>query len=118
MQGKRLLFPVHIPGTLSANITYHFKAPFDLQLTGVQAVTSNNSDATIKVGTTSDDDAYILEATIGDSGVPKEFALGDFVGDQFPHITDGTVMLVTIDYDGSSGTAGANLTVVLVFTEG
>jgi hypothetical protein len=118
MQGNRLLFPVHVPGTLAANITFHFKAPFDLQLIGVQAVGSNANDATIKVGTTSDDDAYLLAASIGDSGAPVEFGKSNFVGTQYPHISDGTVILVTVDFDGSSGTAVQNLTVVLIFTDG
>jgi hypothetical protein len=118
MQSMQLLFPVHVPGTLAANITFHFKAPFDLQLIGVQAVGSNAHDATLKVGTTSDDDAYLTAKNVGDSAVSAEWDRDDFVGTQFPHISAGTVILVTVDYDGSSGTAVQNLTVVLIFTAG
>lgn len=108
----------HVPGTLSANITPVWAAPFDCQLVHVSAVATNNSDATIKIGTTSDDDAYLTPSNVGDSSVPAEFDRDDWVGAQFPHIADGTVLMVTVDYDGSSGTAAQNLTVVLTFTEG
>jgi len=40
------------------------------------------------------------------------------VGEQFPHIDAGTIIVMTIDYDGAGGTAAANMTVVLEFLEG
>jgi len=107
-----------IPGTLAANITTIFKVPFDCQLTHISAVATNNSDATLIVGTTSDTNAYIEEAVIGDSSVPVEFGRAEFVGDQYPHITDGTIVAVTLDFDGAAGTAAANVTIVLTFTKG
>jgi len=118
MQGKHLIFPVHVPGTLAANVVFHFKAPFPLQLVGVQAVTSNASNATIIVGTAADDNAYLTVQDVGDSAAPAEFDKDDFVGGQPVHIADDTVIMVTVDFDGSSGTAAQNLTVVLIFTEG
>lgn len=118
MQGKHLLFTVHIPGTLAANITFHFKAPFDLQLVGVQAVATNDSDATLALGTTSSAAAYLAAAVIGDSSVPVEKTKANFVGGQPIHIADGTVILGTLDFDGAGGTAAANVTITLIFTEG
>jgi hypothetical protein len=120
MQGNRFQVPFHIPGTLTANITIVFTAPFDCMLEHVSFVSSNASDANVKIGTTSDDDAYLLAATglVGDSNVPAEYSRSSFVGTEYPHILDGTVMLITIDYDGSSGTAGQNVTLVLTFSEG
>ena len=113
----------HIPGTLSANITIRFTAPFDCQLVHVSAVASNDSDATLIVGSSADTDGYIASAAIGDSGTPKEFeGIADFdgalAGSQYPHIADGTVVVATLDYDGSSGTAAQNVTLVFTFTEG
>jgi hypothetical protein len=115
----------HIPGTLTADIAIRFTAPFDMQLVHVSAVTSNDSDATLKLGDSADDDEYLVAAAIGDSGTPVEFDSDDFVdadGDThnryYPHITDGTVVVATLDYDGSSGTAAQNVTIVLTFTEG
>jgi hypothetical protein len=112
---------IHVPGTLTADITPVFTAPFDMQLVHVSAVGSNNGDATIKIGNTSSptsDDDYLAAAVIGDSNVPVEFDRDNFVGAQYPHIPDGTIMLVTVDFDGAAGTAAADLTVVLTFTEG
>ena len=108
----------HIPGTLSANITPVWTAPFDCQLIHVSATATNNSDATLKIGTTSDDDAYLTAAAIGDSSVPVEFTRTSFVGAQSPHIAKGAVLLLTLDFDGSSGTAAQNVTLILTFTEG
>ena len=113
----------HIPGTLTADAAIKWVAPFNCQLVHVQAVATNDSDATLKVGTSADDDGYITAFTIGDSSVPTEKeAITDFNGaladSQYPHITDGTVIVLTLDYDGSGGTAAQNVTIVCTFTEG
>jgi hypothetical protein len=108
----------HIPGTLSANITIKFTSPVSCTLLHVSAVASNASDATLKIGTSSDDDEFLVAATIGVSGTPKEFDRDDFVGTQYPRIEDGDVVIVTLDYDGSSGTAAQNVTLLLTFAEG
>jgi len=108
----------HIPGTLSANVTIKFTVPFDCQLVHVSVVASNDSDATLKLGTSASDAAYLAACTIGDSGTPVEKSLANFVGAQYPHIEDGTIFVATLDYDGASGTAAANVTLVFTFTEG
>ena len=108
----------HIPGTLTANVIPKFTAPFDIQLIHISAVGSNTNSCQIKAGTSSSDAAYLALADIGDGGTPVEFGRTDFVGDQYPHITDGTIFVLTIDYDGASGTAAADVTVVLTFTRG
>lgn len=113
----------HIPGTLSADIAIKFTAPFDCQLVHVSAVASNDSDATLIVGTSADDNGYIAAFAIGDSGTPVEKeAITDFdgalAGSQYPHITDGTIVTADLDYDGATGTAAQNVTIVLTFTEG
>lgn len=108
----------HVPGTLSADIAICFTAPMNCQLVHVSAVGSNANNGLLILGTTSDDDAYLASASIGDSNVPVEFARTDFVGDQYPHIADGDVVLATLDHDGAGGTATHDLTLVLTFTEG
>ncbi|HUV95816.1 MAG TPA: hypothetical protein VMX14_13455 [Anaerolineae bacterium] len=109
-----------VPGTLGANVLFYWKAPFDCTILHVSAVASNDSDATIKIGDSADsgNDDYLAAAVIGDSAVPAEFARTDFVGDQYPRIHDGDITYVTVDYDGASGTAAADLTVVLTLAEG
>jgi hypothetical protein len=107
----------HIPGTLSANINIRYTAPMDCTLIHASAVASNDSDATIKIGT-SDDDEFLTAAVIGDSNTPVEFEQDDFVGDQYPRIEDDDVVIITIDFDGDGGTAAQNLTLLLTFAEG
>jgi hypothetical protein len=118
MQGNNPQLAFHIPGTLSADLAIVWTAYRDLSLLHVSAVASNDSDGTIKIGTTSDDDAYLAACTIGDSSVPAEKEKADFVGTEHPHIVDGTVLKITVDYDGSGGTAAADVTIVLTFAEG
>ena len=118
MQGTRVFFPVVVPGTLAANVTVRFTAPCGLQLVEVSAVGSNANDATLIVGNSSDDDAYITAFAIGDSGTPVVKTRTDFVGEQYPVIPNDTVVVVTLDFDGAGGTAAQNVTLLLTFTEG
>jgi hypothetical protein len=108
----------HIPGTLAANISPRFTAPCDCSLLHISAVASNDSDATLKIGTSADDDTYLAACTIGDSGTPVEKVLASYIGGQYPHIAKGTVVVLTLDYDGSAGTAAQNVTIVLTYSEG
>src|SRR5512136_2069647 len=118
---RAFMVPFHVAGTLAANVTFEFTAPFDMQLVHGQAVATNASNATIIVGTSADDNGYLTAKDVGDSNVPGEWDRDDFAGAlvsptlQYPHIVDGTIVVVTVDFDGSSGTAAQNLTVVLTF---
>lgn len=108
----------HVPGTLAANLDIRWTAPFNCTIEHVSAVASNDSDATLKVGTSADDDEFLEESVIGDSQVPVEKGRTDFVGDQFPRIEDGDVVVFTLDYDGSSGTAAHDVTIVAMLSKG
>ena len=44
-----------------------------MSLVHVSAVAFNDSDATLKIGTSTDDDEFLVETAIGDSGTPSEF---------------------------------------------
>ena len=71
----------HIPGTLSADINIRFTAPFNCTLKHVSAVASNDSDATLAVGTSADSDGFLTAFAIGDSNTPVEKeAISDFAG--------------------------------------
>lgn len=118
MQGNIFTHSVHLHGTLAANANGRFVLPFDCSLLRVSSVASNDSSATLLVGTTTDDDAYLTAATIGDSEVPVTKSRADFVGGEFPHILAGTVLEWLLDYDGSAGTAAQNVTIVFWFSEG
>jgi len=108
----------HIPGTLTADINIRYTAPMPCTLLHVSAVASNDSDATLIIGDSGDTDEHLESAVIGDSNTPVEFELDDFVGDQYPRIADGDVVVLTLDHDGTDGTAAQNVTIILTFAEG
>ena len=103
MQGNLFTQSFHVPGTLSANLNLRWTVPADCQLIHVSApATAPPRMALSSWATVRMTDAYLETADIGDSNVPNEFDLDDFVNDQFPHILDGTIVVITVDYDGSS----------------
>ena len=111
----------HVPGTLSANLNIRWTAPSNCTLIHVSAVASNDSDATLKIGTSADDDEFKTATVIGDSAVPVEWDFDDFVtyaNKAYPRIEDGDVLVLTLDYDGTDGTAADDVTIVLTFLEG
>jgi hypothetical protein len=118
--------PFYIAGTLGGDWAASFQFPFDVQMIAVSACVSDANAAGIEVGTSADADAYITKFSSGVSGTPVEKkAITDFNGatasSQFPHITAGTVIKLTVDHDYNGGGAGADsddLCVVLTFTEG
>ena len=114
-----------LPGTLSANVNMRWTVPSNCTLLHVSAVASNDSDATIDIGTSADTDGYLDGKLVGDSNTPAEYDLDDFNGalvtdqtNEYPQIVDGTIMVVICDFDGASGTAADDLTIVLTFSEG
>jgi len=122
---RKFKIAFHIPGTLGADLDIRFTVPSDCSLVHVSAVASNDSDALITVGDSADPDEYVTSAVIGDSGVPAEFDYDDFVDADgnthtryYPHIVDGTIVAIALDYDGAAGTAAQDVTIVLTFTEG
>ena len=108
----------YIPGTLSGNHSIHFKLPVDAQLIHVSQCNTANTDAVLDIGYTGSLEAYLADMACGDSSVAAEADWNDFVGSQYPHISKATNIILTLDYDGSSGTAAANWTCVLTFTQG
>ncbi len=125
MQGSRFVHSYHVPGTLSANVVITFKAPFDCTLVHVSACGSNTNNGLLIIGDSTDTDEYLTSSSIGDGGTPAEFDGDDFVDTNgnthtryYPRIADGTVVVATLDYDGASGTATADFTLVMTFEEG
>jgi len=119
MQGTHFVVSYHTAGTLAANHAFIFTAPFDMQLIAVSAVASNTNNGILDVGTSADTDLYLSNLDVGDASVPNTAdEPADFVGSNFPHIAKGTVVEAELDYDGASGTAAQNFTLVMTFTEG
>ena len=110
----------NIQGTLAANHTFNFKAPFDMQLIAASLSNTTANAGTLKLGTVADDDGYLLAEDFGVSNAavvksaPADFD-GVLAASQFPHIAKDTQVLVTIT-DHASHMAAA--TVVLFFTPG
>ena len=109
-----------IPGALAANHTFQATMPFDAQLVHVSLVNTSANAGTLKIGKSTDDDAYLLAENFGVSSTPvvvntKAGFDGADAGSQFPHLPASTVLLLTITDHVSHM---ANVCVVLTFTEG
>jgi hypothetical protein len=122
---RKFTVEFHYTGTAAANVVFRWTVPSDCTLRHVSAVGSNSHDATLTVGNSSAATAYLTASAIGDSGTPAEYELANFdgttiaeQGHDYPHLTDGTILAVAVDYDGASGTAVNDLTIVLTFSEG
>ncbi len=111
---------IYLGPTLAGNHTLYFTTPFDMQLVHVSCSNTTANAGTLKIGKSSDDDAYLLAENFGVSNTPVVVNTpagfdGADAGSQYPHIPKGTVMLVTIT-DHASHMAG--VCVVLTFTPG
>ncbi len=114
-----ITYSFHIPGTLVANVAPLVAVPFDCTLLHISAVASNNSDATLKVGTLDNPAAYLAECPIGDNQSPAvKASFKDFVGGQYPRLTANSSLLITLDYDGNNGTAAQNVSLALTLAKG
>lgn len=123
MQGQRFTVSVHIHGTLAANASGEFKLPCDASLVHVSISNSAATDGILDLGTSADPDGILADAAIGDSNTPNIFEAADWTGALATagspyHMVKGTIIDWDIDFDGSAGTAAANLMMVLTFTEG
>jgi hypothetical protein len=114
-----ITYSFHIPGTLVTDVAPLFALPFDCTLLHVSAVASNDSDATLKVGTPTNPAAYLTEFPIGDSQKPTvKASIRDFVGGQFPRLSANSSLLLTLDYDGNNGIAAQNVSVAVTLAKG
>jgi len=112
----------YVQGTLAANHTFRWTAPFDCTLLHVSANNSTANAGTLIVGDTDDTDEYLTSSAFGVSDVPAEYDGDDFVDTAgnthtryYPRIADGTVVVVTTTDHGSHMAAAA---VVLTFAKG
>lgn len=120
MLGRPFTYSVHIHGTLVANASGEFKLPFDASLIAVSISNSASTDAILDVGTSADPDGILADAACGDSNTPTEFEFNDWTGalatagTPYP-FAKGDILDWDLDYDGSSGTAAANCSIVFTF---
>jgi len=119
MQGQRSQLCFHVPGTLAANINIRWKAGNNFRIQKVSSVASNDSDATLELGISTDTNSILAAAVIGDSNVPVEKTRSDFVStNPTGAVTKGEIVVITLDYDGAAGTAAADFTCVVTVLEG
>ena len=104
----------HITGALAADAVITFTAPCNCTLLHVSAVGSNDGDATFTIGDSDDADEFLTASLVGDF----VDTAGNTHDRYHPRIADGTVVIVTVDFDGDGGTPTEDLTVVLTFAEG
>jgi hypothetical protein len=123
MQGQLFTVSVHLHGTLAANAGGRFKLPVAATLKEVQASASNNSDAILDFGTAADPDGYLSAVTIGDSEAVITYDNDDWDGALYTdtdnieniYIAEDTVLEWALDFDGASGTAAQNVSLLFVF---
>lgn len=119
MQGQHLLIPIHVPGTLTADIVFTFTMPFDGRLKELSACGSNANDATILAGISSDTNSILAEAAIGDSGVPVVYTRANFATtNPTGKLNADDVLVVTTVFGDVAGTAANDLSVLVTLLEG
>ncbi len=119
MQGTKIVKSFHLHGTLAANAVITFTAEADMHLAYVSACASNNSDATLMAGISTDTNSILAAAVIGDSGTPVEKVVSDFAAaNDTGKVAKGEIFVATLDFDGAAGTAAVDVTLIFTFTEG
>jgi hypothetical protein len=112
-----LTWSFHVPEALAANLNLRWLVPVSCHVTHISAVASNDSDATMTFGISTDTDSILASTVIGDSGVPVEFESGDWaVTNEEAALVNGQIAVLIVDYDGSAGTAAADLTIIITAT--
>lgn len=104
MNERAVLGTFFIPGTLTANHSIYFELPFIWTLLGVKASAVNDSDATLALS----GGATVSATAIGD-GDPT------YIQPDVPTpISANELLVLTLDYDGSSGTAAQQVSLLVM----
>ena len=103
MQERFFTLTYHVGGTLSANQTFYAELPYPWVIDKIKASASNDSDATLALS----GGVTVSATVIGDSGDPAEIDCSQTAIDADELVT------LTLDYDGSAGTAAQNVTIIV-----
>lgn len=107
-----LTWNIHVPGALAQNVNARWVVPYNCQVVQVSASGSNDSDATIQIGTSTDTNAILVASNVGDNGIPIAYDTDDWdVVNPVGALGKGEVLALVVDYDGPAGTAVSDLTV-------
>jgi len=105
MNERYIAFTFHVGGTLSADQTFYCELPVPWTLLGIKAAASNDSDATLAAS----GGATISATVIGDSGDPA------YIEPSSPAAIDADELVtLTLDHDGSTGTAADDVSVIVI----
>lgn len=115
MKGSYFPITFHVSGTLTADISSTVAFPFGVQLTGVQVSSSGATDSKVKIGTPSNDTAYMTARDSGASKAIKSYDRADFSGGENVHLSPGSLLQLTVT---KGTTAAKDVTAILLFTEG
>lgn len=119
MQGTSFALTYYISGTLAANQTIVWKAPFNCHVTHVQACGSNANNGLLTVGISTDTDSILTSSDIGDSAAPATFTRTSWATtNPTGSLAAGDILTAVLDYDGASGTATQNFMLAITLTEG
>jgi hypothetical protein len=118
---RKFVQAFHVPGELAADLNIRWTAPSDCTLVHVSAVASDANAYGLTIGTSTTAAAYLAKCSAGVSNTPVEKTRTDFVGSQYPQISDGDIVAIAVDYDyngGGGAAASEDATIVLTFQEG
>lgn len=112
---ERIVTPfVYIPGTTAANHVFIQEFPYPTTLLGVKACASNASAA--KLGVAGAGGTAITSAAIGQSADPAFLEPTAATAGQVE--AANAAFTFTLDYDGASGTAGQNISILAFYLVG
>lgn len=103
MKERSVLFNYFLPGTLAANHVIYCELPHPWIIDRIKAAAVNDSDATLAVG----GGATVAATAIGD-GDPAE------IDCSLTQIDADELVTLTLDYDGSAGTAAQGVSITVL----
>ena len=116
MRERQISLYFQVSGTLGANVSIPLMFPYPVTLDYISASASNDSDATVAVSGAST--MSMAAQTIGDSGAGKIITPTTAEKASTAGEVANSLITVTVDYDGASGTAADDLNIMLAFLTG
>lgn len=113
---RRIMFDHFAAGTLAANVVHYLKFPFPVTFEAAMGVASNDSSATLTIAGAST--MAIAAHAIGDSNVPVIIKPTAAEKASTAGEPAESIITVTLDFDGSSGTAAENVQIAIWFLTG
>jgi hypothetical protein len=110
------MFNDYFDGTLAANVTRIVEFPWPVTFEAAKCWASNDSSATLAIAGTST--MSIAAQVIGDSADPRTIRPTEAEKASTAGEPADSKITITLDYDGSSGTAAENVHLLIWFLTG